>query len=85
MSTSDEDEIIDLALEAAVMLIHDLQDEMDIDEGNEIIRRHRRYIQRNREEAHQRLISDYFAEDSLSGSIISDVVSECVNLCSCVL
>ena len=67
MSTSDEDEIIDLALEAAVMLIHDLQEEIDIDEGNAIIRRHRRYIQRNREEAHQILIIDYFAEDSLFG------------------
>ena len=65
MSSSEEDEIIDSMIEEFVEVRDHVRRIITGDVVSSSRNTSRRYIQRNREEAHQRLMNDYFAENAL--------------------
>ena len=64
-SSFEEDKIIDMTVEEFVELRDHVRQIITNDGISSSRNRSRRYIQRNREDAHQRIMNDYFAENAL--------------------
>ena len=63
-SSSSEDAFLNV-IKGVIEVQGRLQEAIDTAEGSSSQRRTRRHIFRNREDGHQRLMSDYFAEDAV--------------------